>query len=269
MNDVGKSGAALERGIHDGISYLRRAGDAGGLPMVMLHGIGSNAASYAPLIGALDNSQQTILAWDAPGYGTSEPFKIDAPMPENYAAAVERLMDGLGIARAVIVGHSLGTLMAARFGATRPQRAAAVVLLSPALGFGLPAGAPLPQSVQARIDDFERLGPQGLAAARASRLVHEPERHADVVELMRAAMAEVRMPGYAQACRMLAHANILGDAAALGVPTLVMCAVQDTITPPDHAKRIAAGLPPAARAWERRSRPDRRCRPHAAAGEAA
>ena len=55
-----------------GLCYLARDGDAG-MPVVLLHGIGSNAQSFAPLMRSFED-RYSMLAWDAPGYGGSAPL---------------------------------------------------------------------------------------------------------------------------------------------------------------------------------------------------
>src|SRR6202011_101278 len=80
-----------------GLSYLARDG-GDGTPIVLLHGIGSNAQSFAPLMQALD---RPALAWDAPGYGASEPLAAQWPDASDYAAAVDRWLAGIGVSRCI------------------------------------------------------------------------------------------------------------------------------------------------------------------------
>jgi pimeloyl-ACP methyl ester carboxylesterase len=224
-----------------GLSYL--AGEAGGsLPVVLLHGIGSNAQSFAPLMQALDGRHAT-LAWNAPGYGASQPLAIEWPDASDYAAALNRLLVQLDITRCVLVGHSLGCLIAARFALVSPPRVAALALISPALGHGAEKGAPLPQSVARRIEELDRLGSATFAATRAPNLVADPSARDDVVKAVERAMADVRRPGYDQAARLLAVSRILDDAAKLDVPTTVMVGTQDRITPPANVRRVFDALP--------------------------
>ena len=89
------------------------------------------------------------------------------PLPQSYSEALAQLLDRLAVHRAVLVGHSLGAIIAARFAATNPGRVAGLALISPAVGYRTPVGAPLPDNVRARIDDFVRLGAKDFAAARA------------------------------------------------------------------------------------------------------
>jgi pimeloyl-ACP methyl ester carboxylesterase len=235
---------AIERGDIAGVEFLRRPGSGAGT-LVLLHGIGSNARSFEPLMSALDDAR-SLLAWNAPGYGGSRALPVPAPTPRNYADALKAMLDRLEITSAAIVGHSLGCLFAASFAATYPERVRAVALLSPALGYRVAAGAPLPPTVQSRIDEIESLGPTAFAAKRAARLVGEPDRHPHVVEAVRSAMAQVNPAGYAQAVRALGAGDLLSDIARITGPALVAVGSNDVITPPDNARTACAAFPRAA-----------------------
>jgi pimeloyl-ACP methyl ester carboxylesterase len=63
-------------------------------------------------------------------------------------------------------------------------------------------------------------------------------------------MAAVRLPGYAQAARMLGSGKIVDDVAALRSPTLVMCGAHDRVTPPEQTERVVQALPPSVRVAE-------------------
>lgn len=224
-----------------GVDVLRRAGARGGTPVVLLHGVGSNASSFAPLMEVLDRALD-VYAWDAPGYGASQPLAIESPHPSDYANALIDVLDTLGLGRVVLVGHSLGSLFAGSFAATHPARVAALALLSPALGYRVATGAALPPNVQSRIDDIERLGPEAFAASRAARLVYSPETKPDVLSRVRSAMAALNKTGYAQAVRALGHGDLLADAARITAPTCVAIGAEDAVTPPAGARELHAAL---------------------------
>jgi len=234
---------ALEPRSAAGLSLLERPGEAGRPALLLLHGIGSHAESWRALMQALPGPHRAI-AWDAPGYGGSTPVPEPAARPEHYAAALRNLLDALGLERVILAGHSLGCLFAARFAATWPERVAGLALLSPALGYAVPPGAPLPAGVQARIDDLRQLGPEAFAEKRAARLLHQPERKPAVLEGVRRAMAAVKPEGYAQAVHALGAGDLLADAALLRGPLLVAVGAEDVVTPPANARRLQAALPP-------------------------
>jgi pimeloyl-ACP methyl ester carboxylesterase len=224
-----------------GVDVLRRAGAQGGTPVVLLHGVGSNASSFAPLMDMLDPALD-VYAWDAPGYGASQPLAMDSPHPSDYADALTDVLDALDLGRVVLVGHSLGSLFAGSFAASRPTRVAALALLSPALGYRVAAGAALPPNVQSRIDDIERLGPEAFAANRAARLVYNPETKLEVLARVRSAMAALNKTGYTQAVRALGHGDLLADAARITAPTCVAIGAEDAVTPPAGARALHAAL---------------------------
>jgi len=159
--------ALVERTAAGFSCLVREGGDA--IPIVLLHGIGSNAQSFAPLMRIFD-ARHPMMAWDAPGYGSSEPLTIEWPDASDYAAALDRLLVELGIARCVLVGHSLGCLMSARYALVAPKKVATLVLISPALGYGAEKDTPLPAGAARRVEELDRLGPAKFAAERAPGL---------------------------------------------------------------------------------------------------
>ena len=219
----------------NGVWFLER--DGSGPPIVMLHGIGSRGESFHPLMDALPQ-RCLLLAWDQPGYGPSKPLARDWPLAEHYAEALESVLAERRLERVVLIGHSLGTRVAASYARLFGERLSGLVLMSPSLGYGVPAGGPLPEAAQTRLVAFDALGPEAYAASRAPRLIHEPERHPRLVAKLAATMATMRHPGYRQAVRLLATGRLLDDVAATTLPYLILCGEEDTITPPSAARRV-------------------------------
>ncbi len=224
-----------------GIVFLRH-GVGGGRPLVLLHGIGSNAGSFSTLVAALPPSLD-VIAWNAPGYGSSRPLAEASPSPRDYGVALVTLLDALGLDRIVLVGHSLGALIAASFVARYPQRVAALALLSPALGYCLRAGQPLTPALRSRIEDMASLGADRFAAQRAAKLVHAPERKPAIVAAIYEAMAAVNPNGYMQAVRALGAGDLLADCSLIAAPALVAVGAEDTVTPPANARAVFCALP--------------------------
>ncbi len=218
-----------------GISLLR-AGGASGRPLVLLHGIGSNSQSFAAMMTLMAPSRP-LLAWDAPGYGASTPLSSEWPPADDYAAALLGVLDRLGIGTIDLLGHSMGALVAGRFARNLPKRVARLILASPALGYATKPGEPLAPPAAARLDAMIAEGASRFAATRGPRLVHashDPVLVAGVVK----GMSEVKLPGYAHASRMLSCADLVGEAGHIGMPTLVLVGVEDTVTPPANCRRL-------------------------------
>lgn len=232
---------AKKPGATAGIAFLRRSPRLAGQPLVLLHGIGSNARSFATLIAALPPSVD-VIAWDAPGYGASQPLAEAFPSPRDYAAALVKFLDDLDLDRIVLVGHSLGALLAGSFAVNYPTRLAALALLSPAVGYRLAPAAPLTPALQARIDEIESLGASRFAAQRAAKLVHAPESKPAIVAAIREAMAAVNVSGYVQAVRALGAGDLLAECSAITAPALVAVGAEDAVTPPANARAVFLAL---------------------------
>ncbi|MFZ1682324.1 MAG: alpha/beta hydrolase [Rhizobiaceae bacterium] len=226
-----------------GVAWRERAG--GGPVLVALHGIGSQARSFDLLAARLPGWR--VIAWEMPGYGPSAPLAAEWPVAADYAAALDRMTTMQGLSRFHLVGHSLGTLIAASFARHFPGRVQSVTLASCAQGGGIAPGSGLPADQAERIAELEHNGPAAFAATRASRLVYEPEANPALVAAVEAGMSRVRLPGYRQAVRMLAAGNLAADCARLAIPTAVTVGEADIVTPPPQSRRAHAALPDAVR----------------------
>ena len=143
-----------------------------GPAIVCLHGIGSGAASWIDT-AALLTPQARVIAWDAPGYGSSTPLEAAAPSAADYAARLGQLLDALGIESCVLVGHSLGAITAAS-AARSDARIHRLVLVSPAIGYGAASRSEARAKVRTeRLATLDELGIAGMAAKRSARLVSD------------------------------------------------------------------------------------------------
>lgn len=223
-----------------------RIGGTRGPVVVLLHGISSGAASWLPCASLLAAGAR-VIAWDAPGYGDSTPLPMAAPTARDYAARLEALLNALQVRPDLIVGHSLGALMAAGYAAhaapaMQPDR---FLLLSPALGYGAAGNEAKSREVAAqRIAALEALGVDGLAQRGPTRLLSAaatPDAHAWV----RWNMRRLDPDGYRQAVALLCgdHIDPYLDRAAR--PVEVGCGAEDVVTTPAASAALAErfGLP--------------------------
>ncbi len=215
----------------------------GGVPVVLLHGIGSGSASWVRQLEALGASRR-VLAWDAPGYGDSAPVSPASPQADDYADVLAAWLDALGVGRCVLVGHSLGAIVAARFAASHAGRVAGLLLLSPAGGYGAADPALRARKRDARLAMLAELGPLGLAGQRSGNMLSAAASEA-ARGWVRWNMARIVPAGYAQATHLLANADLASDLAPYCGPVAVAVGAEDAITPPDACARIAAaaGVP--------------------------
>lgn len=224
------------------ISY-RRAGN--GPLLVLLHGIGSASGSWLRQLQRLQD-RFTVLAWDAPGYGQSQPVAPAWPQAADYGQRVWQWLDALGLGEAPIrlAGHSLGCLMAAAAAAERPAQVQRLWLLSPALGYGRAEAAVRDGKLQDRLAKLAALGPAGMAEQRGAAML-SPAADADLVAYVKSIMAAIDPAGYTQAAHLLAQADLAGLLAAVRCPVTVASGSADTITPAAGCADLAgrAGAP--------------------------
>ena len=106
------------------------AGQATAPPVVMLHGTGGHWETWAANLGAYSEHFRCI-AFDMVGNGFSTKPDVDYDVAV-YVAHVQAVMDALDVDRAVLVGTSLGSWVAARFALDYPDRVDKLVLMSAA-----------------------------------------------------------------------------------------------------------------------------------------
>ena len=99
-------------------------------PIILLHGAGCNLEDLRPLGERLAAAHRVILV-DRPGQGWSEGRGRATCSPAAQAAILREVLDQLGIARAIVVGHSWGGTLAVAFALDHPDRTAGLVLLAP------------------------------------------------------------------------------------------------------------------------------------------
>jgi len=238
--------AARTRCVRAGAAQISYLEAGAGPPLALLHGIGSAAASFWNQLEEL-SARFRVVAWDAPGYGASTALGVEQPAANNYAAALDDWLDALGIARCHLLGHSLGSLIAAHFAAEHPERVITLTLAGIARGHG---HLPPPQRERLlgqRLDDLADLGPHGMAAKRGPRLLG-PEATEAMRRMVVETMALIHPKGYAQAARILSIGDIMADLARLraGLPIQVIVGDADLITPPADCLEIAAACRAAA-----------------------
>ncbi|MBD8162632.1 alpha/beta fold hydrolase [Erwinia persicina] len=215
--------------------------EAGSGPaLVLLHGISSGSSSWHKQLN--DPRLQgccRILAWDAPGYGKSLALTEAEPAAERYAGALAQMLDDAGEQQVVLVGHSLGALIASAFAVSYPQRVKHLVLADPAQGYGR---ATVEKQQQVLIQRQQQLagGLEKLAATRAVRLLRPDADERDVATVA-AGMRRLNPSGFLQAVSLLVHEDIHGWLAKNSRPTEVWCGEMDTITPPVQAQDLARG----------------------------
>lgn len=97
-----------------------------GSPLVMLHGGGTTAANFAPLMGALQKEYR-LCAPDRPGCGLTDRFNYrGVPFREHAVDFVSSVFDSLHLSKAPIVANSMGGYWALAFALAKPEKVSRV-----------------------------------------------------------------------------------------------------------------------------------------------
>jgi len=113
--------------------HVAEIGAGAGVPIVLLHGAGCNLEDMRLALGERLAARHRVVLIDRPGLGWSERKGRRGSSPAYQAAVLRDVLDRLGVARAVVVGHSWGGALAATFALDYPERVAGLAMLAPPL----------------------------------------------------------------------------------------------------------------------------------------
>lgn len=214
-------------------TWLRQA--PGPDPIVLLHGFGSETASWRPLLTAFPR-QAPILSIDLPGHGAAVDIRADGF--EDLVVHVEQTLIELGVRTAHLVGHSLGGAVAIAVAAGLAVEARSLMLIAPA-GLGPEINTGFTQAFAAARD----LGSLRLAMAE---LMADPSA---LSEGLVRATAQTRKDGRLAEAQAPLGERLFGGGAqrlsvrsqleTLAMPIKLVAGREDRVIPPAHA----LGLP--------------------------
>ena len=116
--------------------HVRDSGPKSAPAVILLHGFGASLQTWDAWVPGLAEDHR-VLRFDLPGSGLSAPDPGADYTDARSMAVLLALMDRLGIARASVVGHSIGGRIAWTFAAEHAQRVDKLVLVAPD-GFASP-----------------------------------------------------------------------------------------------------------------------------------
>ncbi|MFN0160625.1 MAG: alpha/beta fold hydrolase [Burkholderiales bacterium] len=207
--------------------------------VVFLHGAQHDHSVWILQSRYLAHHGFAVLALDLPGHGRSTGAAQESV--EAIAAAVVDCLDAAGIARATLVGHSMGSLIALEIAGTQPQRVEKLVLV----GTAFPMRVSKDLLTATRDDepaaqDMVNIYSHSTYAAKPSN----PGPGFWIVASNLRLMQRIR-PGVMhidfRACD--AYSAGLERAAAVRCPTLLILGGRDAMTPPKAARALQAALP--------------------------
>lgn len=208
------------------IFYIdHRQADATRPPLVLIHGAGAAHDDFPSSLQALH-----AIAPDLPGHGQSDPPSFRRV--EDYAASMQAFLDALNLPEFYLMGHSMGGAIAQLLALTMPGRVRGLILL--ATGAHLPVSPTLLQGLKEKV--METLGlivkwewakdvPQDWRDQSFKRLLQTPP--------------HVILGDYYACSRF----DVRPRLSELTLPTLIIGAEVDRMTPPTLQQDLAGYLP--------------------------
>jgi len=221
---------------HDGESLYYEVVGEGHVPLVLSHGAGGNHAIWFQQV-AVFAEDRAVVTWDHRGYGRSSD-RADRSGPDVAAGDLLAVCDHLGIARADLVGQSMGGWSVVGAALARPTLARSLVLADTPAGFATAAMAAHRAPGRARVELVagDRLGLHPAIdpsfTARQPALAHLYQ----TLGRMGSADPAVILP------RLGATTHDASDAARLRMPVLCIVGDRDALVPPAVVREVASLL---------------------------
>jgi len=210
---------------------------AGGPTLVFLHGVGGGHAAWQDQLPYFAARGLRAVAWDQPGYGTSplvEPYDF-----EHVADALRGLLEHLGGAPVVLVGHSMGGFVAQEAYARFPQLVRALVLAFTSPAFGGSGGDFQRAFIADRIGPLDAGQAMGDIAARLMPGMRGATSNPAGLQHAERVMAAVPAATYRKAVALLTIFDRRAMLPAIAVPTLLVAGAEDRTAPPEVMQRMA------------------------------
>lgn len=110
-----------------------------GEPVLLLHGIGASGHIWQHVAEVLQDKPYHLIAPDLLGFGASpKPQRLDYSVDDHARAVIATIQRQAGRQPLVIVGHSMGCLIAVRIARLRPDLVKRLILYQMPLYAGLP-----------------------------------------------------------------------------------------------------------------------------------
>ena len=218
--------------------------------LVFLHGIGGGKKGFQSSVDYFASLGYRTLAWDMPGYG-------DSPLTgtlsfAGLAHSLEQLLDKAKVQKAVLVGHSMGGMVALQAWTQCPGRIAGLVIAASSPAFGQQDGDFQQQFVAQRLAPLNAGKTMAQVADRLVPSMVAPNTlpvdaplndYPAGLALAHACMSAVPPNTYRASLQALVTFEQRKALPSITVPTLCLAGEHDKTAPPEVLRRMAQKLP--------------------------
>lgn len=231
--------------LHDRLVAYHDVGS--GRALVLIHAFPLSADQWLPQLDGRPAGWR-LIAPDVRGFRGAgrEPqveAGLDAAAMNTHAADVLALMDHLGLERAVVGGLSMGGYITLALARLAPERLDGLVLADTKATADDEAGRAARDKMVALVTEK---GPAAVADLMLPKVIGETSQRTQpgLLDEVRAAMLHNTAEGIASAVRaMKSREDFTAWLPAITCPTLVICGVEDVLTPPSDSRAMASAIP--------------------------
>jgi len=218
--------------------YLREVPAYAGMgpALLFLNSLGTDLRIWDKLVPHFAGRYQ-IIRYDKRGHGLSDappgPYQLS-----DHTADLTGLLDQMGLGKAVLVGNSVGGMIALDFASRHPERVEALILCDTAAKIGTA------DYWHERITAVRSQGIAPLAEAILSRWFspafanQQPAAYRGYYNMLTRTPQE----GYAATCEAIRDADLREQVGQIQAPALVLCGAEDEATPPGLVRELAEEL---------------------------
>ena len=234
--NTAKRSVRLPNGLR--LTYVE-AGNPNGEPLLLLHGYTDSSRSWSLVVPRL--SKYRLLIPDQRGHGGS-----DAPEccygSSQFAFDAKLFLDALGVERAAVAGHSLGSMVAIVMAAEYPERVSRVVLIGSTAMVPVKRGDWLYDNAMALKSPLDPASP----FIREWHPANQPTPVDPVfAEAVRQEFMTIPLHVWRGVMRELASTPVARHASDVKAPVLVLSGGKDPLFPPEHHQSLLKAFPAA------------------------
>ena len=214
-------------------------GSGEGIPLVFINALGTDLRIWDAVVTHLTN-RHPILRFDKRGHGLSDcppaPYSI-----RDFSSDLFGLLEQLGISQTILVGISVGGMIALDFAASWPERVHSMVLCDTAPVIGTA------DLWNERINKLRADGMGSMAEAILARWFAPTFKEKSPAAYQGYYNMLTRMPveGYTGTCEALRDADLTQATRTIEAHTLILCGTEDVSTPPDLVRGFVELMPDA------------------------
>ncbi|OGP68636.1 MAG: hypothetical protein A2W27_00930 [Deltaproteobacteria bacterium RBG_16_44_11] len=196
--------------------------------LIFIHGSGSDHSLWSHQYAKL-HKHYNIVAVDLPGHGRSQGSgETDV---RAYCVWISKLLDVLHLKNSIVIGHSLGAAITLQFALNYPQDIKGIVVV----------GGGLKMPVNPSLLELLKVNPEQ-AIELICKFSLARENRPKFFDALKKSLSGANINilyGDLTACNKL---DLTGEIEKIAVPALVICGVEDKMTPADFSRQIAENI---------------------------